>query len=1011
MPSFSRPWILALIIAWVLLHSAIAIDPGGLTANDVDSDLHIDELSDKEYDPNSLIARRRHVEIYSREYRAPAELTPLERVIYGDDNRLDIYVVTNPNVLKLAQAACLVVSTSELSDNGDGTYTLDAVSWTSQSGWPLCTDERFRGQLNAGFCSAYLVGDDIIVTAGHCVSASSCGSSAFVFGFQQVDSLTGPSLTISENDVYFCSGIIDQVLSGDFDHCVLQLDRPVVGRDPLPIRRSGSVSDGDSLIVVGHPVGLPMKAADGAIVQNANGSTEWFQANLDTYGGNSGSLVANLTDFTVEGILVRGAPDFDVDGDCIRSNQVSNSGNTGGGLQFEEVSKTITFAGFIPELISSEGTCELDRSTYACSDVLSIEVADADLIDAATVDVTVETSNGDSETVTLNESPASSGMFSGSMTVTGDAIATDDGELQVIDGEMITVTYDDADDGTGAPAAVVDTAAVDCVPPVIANVQVTNIGGAEATVTFETNESATPVVRYGLACGSLNQSASGLAVPQFQQVVLAGLVPNTDYDFEVEAIDPAGNSAIDDNGGSCYTFTTADVGDYFTEEFAPADLDNDLDFGTLTFTPNGSSNHYALCRSEAIALPVDPTGGSTLSLGDDDYELVTITGGQLVYLYDVGYDRFYVGSNGYITFGSGDADYTESLSDHFGPQPRLSVLFDDLNPVAGGTVSWKQLSDRIAVTWQNVPEYSTSNQNTFQAELYFDGSIVLTHLAVAAADGVVGIADGGGIPGDFVESDLSTYPDCSGCPDSDGDEVCDVEDNCPDTPNPGQENADADSLGDACDNCPTVANDDQLNDDTDSLGNACDNCPTITNDDQLNDDADSLGNACDNCPTVANDDQLNDDTDSLGNACDNCPTITNDDQLNDDADSLGNACDNCPTVDNPTQDDGDGDGIGDVCDNCPSYANPGQEGCPHHGDLASNDGLYTSEDLNVMIDVVFFNAEATPDTGCPHVNRADVNCDGISDAIDINEYIVTLFFNGPPPCNPCACDPYPTNCP
>ncbi|MBD3298853.1 MAG: hypothetical protein GF341_09380 [candidate division Zixibacteria bacterium] len=965
MPSFSRPWFFALIIAWVLLHSAIAINPGSLTANDVDSGLHIDELADKEYDPNSRIARRRHVDIYSRQYRAPAELTPLERVIYGDDNRLDIYAVTDPNVLKLAQAACLVVSTSELSDNGDGTYTLDAVPWTSQSGWPLCSDERFRGQLNAGFCSAYLVGDDIIVTAGHCVSASSCGSSAFVFGFQQVDSLTGPSLTISEDDVYFCSGIIDQVLSGDFDHCVLQLDRPVVGREPLPIRRSGSVSDGDSLIVVGHPVGLPMKAAGGAIVQNANGPTEWFQANLDTYGGNSGSLVANLTDFTVEGILVRGATDFDVDGSCIRSNQVPNSGNTGSGLQFEEVSKTITFAGVIPELINSEGTCELDRSTYACSDALSIEVADADLIDSVTVNVALETSNGDSETVALTESPASSGMFSGSLSVTDNAVVTDDGEVQVSDGTVITVIYDDIDDGTGSPATVVDTATVDCVSPVITNVQITNIGGAEATVTFETNETATPVVRYGLSCGSLNQSTSGLAMPQFQQVVIGGLTPNTDYYVEVEAIDLAGNSVIDDNGGACYTFTTEDVGDYFTEEFATSDLDNDLDFATLRFIPNGTSDQYDLCRYDATSLPTDPTGGSALSLGDDDYELVTIAGGQQVYLYGVGYDRFYVGSNGFITFGSGDTDYTESLSDHFGPQPRLSVLFDDFNPVDGGTVSWTQLADRIAVTWQDVPEYSTSNQNTFQAELYFDGTIVFTHLAVAAADGVAGIADGGGIPGDFVESDLSAYPDCSSCPDSDGDEVCDGDDNCPDTPNPGQENADADSFGDACDNCPAVANEDQLNDDADSLGNACDNCPAVANEDQLNDDADSLGNACDNCPAV----------------------------------------------DNPAQNDGDDDGIGDDCDNCPSYANPGQEGCPHHGDLAADDGLLTSEDLNVMIDVVFFNAQTTPDPGCPHVNRADVNCDGITDAIDVNEFIQTLFFNGPLPCDPCACDPYPTNCP
>ena len=38
----------------------------------------------------------------------------------------------------------------------------------------------------------------------------------------------------------------------------------MVGRDPLPILRTGSVTKGDSLVVDGHGITLPMKASGGA---------------------------------------------------------------------------------------------------------------------------------------------------------------------------------------------------------------------------------------------------------------------------------------------------------------------------------------------------------------------------------------------------------------------------------------------------------------------------------------------------------------------------------------------------------------------------------------------------------------------------------------------------------------------------------------------------------------------------------------------------------------------------
>ena len=96
-----------------------------------------------------------------------------------------------------------------------------------------------------------------------------------------------------------------------------------------------------------------------------------------------------------------------------------------------------------------------------------------------------------------------------------------------------------------------------------------------------------------------------------------------------------------------------------------------------------------------------------------------------------------MGSNGYLTFETGDTTYTESFQDHF-DQPRVSALFDDLNPSSGGTVSWKEMAGKVVVTFEDVPEYSSSNQNTFQIELFHDGTIAISYLAIASNDSIVG---------------------------------------------------------------------------------------------------------------------------------------------------------------------------------------------------------------------------------------------------------------------------------
>jgi hypothetical protein len=78
-------------------------------------------------------------------------------------------------------------------------------------------------------------------------------------------------------------------------------------------------------------------------------------------------------------------------------------------------------------------------------------------------------------------------------------------------------------------------------------------------------------------------------------------------------------------------------------------------------------------------------------------------------------------------------------------------------------------------------------------------------------------------------------------PDLDNDGILDNQDNCPVTPNPGQEDADNDLFGDACDTCPNDADND-----ADSDGHCADddNCPLNCNTQQLDGDGDGDGDVC-----------------------------------------------------------------------------------------------------------------------------------------------------------------------
>lgn len=273
-------------------------------------------------------------------------LRDAQKVIYGVDDRMEAHEIPDGPVKVSSNGVASLIDVRDIEDNGNGTSTIRTVSFGVAQN--LCNSERFRDQPTGPFCSGFLVGKQLIATAGHCIDSNNVARTRFVFGFKMNEDGTA-NVVIDNDDIYAGVSIVAHRLeSAGADYAVIKVDRNVTDRPVLPLRRTGKIEDDREVYVIGHPSGLPLKYASGAEVRE-NDADEFFVANLDTYGGNSGSPVFNKTTHVVEGILVRGETDFVTSGSCRVSNVCSTNGCRG-----EDVTRATEFASSVPEDIGDD---------------------------------------------------------------------------------------------------------------------------------------------------------------------------------------------------------------------------------------------------------------------------------------------------------------------------------------------------------------------------------------------------------------------------------------------------------------------------------------------------------------------------------------------------------------------------------------------------------------------------------------------------------------------------------
>ena len=250
---------------------------------------------------------------------------PDAKVVYGDDDRIDYYQVPSFQDRELMESTVAFVMNDAFESVNDHQTRLKSRSLASYLS--LCPGEAFGSQPTAAFCTGFLVRDNLVATAGHCVSVRDCSSKSVVFGFHFKALNEDPTVVENEN-IYRCTEVIANELTGAQDYALIRLDRPVKGFKPL-ILANKSANPGQSVFVVGHPSGIPAKLASAAEVRLT--TQGYFKANLDTFGGNSGSPVFDAESRQVLGILVRGERDYKYDGvkQCNRVNKCPSTGCSG----------------------------------------------------------------------------------------------------------------------------------------------------------------------------------------------------------------------------------------------------------------------------------------------------------------------------------------------------------------------------------------------------------------------------------------------------------------------------------------------------------------------------------------------------------------------------------------------------------------------------------------------------------------------------------------------------------
>jgi hypothetical protein len=217
--------------------------------------------------------------------------------VWGADDRIERYEIQTDALRDAARrSAATFLLTDLVHDETRDVWSAKTPTKTLGQDQNLCEGQRFANQPAVSYCSATLIADDIMVSAGHCFDYQRCEDFAVVFDYAYDAAPTDPmaiAKDIPAANVYRCAEMLASEYNVDYtagrgaDFAVFRLDRKVTDRTHAAVNWSDPVMNDQPAYVIGHPSRIPQKLATGKVLDGTM-NPDFIMHDADVFGGNSG---------------------------------------------------------------------------------------------------------------------------------------------------------------------------------------------------------------------------------------------------------------------------------------------------------------------------------------------------------------------------------------------------------------------------------------------------------------------------------------------------------------------------------------------------------------------------------------------------------------------------------------------------------------------------------------------------------------------------------------------------